>query len=69
MSQAFDPDALIDALSPALDLAIDPAWREGVATYLRVAEKMARLVEAAPVPEDDAELAAVYRPGRAGAQT
>ncbi|MDB5640782.1 MAG: hypothetical protein JWN07_99 [Hyphomicrobiales bacterium] len=62
----FDADAIIAALSPALGLVIDDAARPGVATFLRVAERMARIVEAAPVPDDDAELAPVFRPGRAG---
>jgi len=62
----FDADAVIDALSPALGLVVDPANRAGVATYLRVAVRMARVVQAAPVPEDEAELAPVFRPGRAG---
>ena len=62
----FDAQAVIDALSPALGLDISEAIRPGVADFLRVAERMARLVEAAPVPQDEAELAPVFRPGRAG---
>jgi hypothetical protein len=63
---SFDADAMIDALSPVLGLVIEPENRAGVATYLRVAARMARLVQAAPVPDDEAELAPVFRPGRAG---
>jgi hypothetical protein len=63
---AFDAELVIDALSPALGLDIDPGLKAGVAVYLRVAERMARIVEAAPVPEDEAELAPVFRPGRSG---
>jgi len=63
---AFDAEALIAALSPGLGLSIDPANIAGVANFLRVAERMARIVEAAPVAENDAELAPVFRPGRAG---
>jgi hypothetical protein len=62
----FDAEALIDALSPALGLTIEPSGRAGVAMYLRVAERMARVLEAAPAPDDEAELAPVFRPGRAG---
>jgi hypothetical protein len=62
----FDAEAVIAAMSPALGLSIDPANVAGVANFLRVAERMARIVEAAPAPEDEAELAPVFRPGRAG---
>jgi hypothetical protein len=65
-AETFDADAVIDALSPALGLVVDPASRAGVAAYLRVAERMSRVVQAAPVPGDEAELAPVFRPGRAG---
>jgi hypothetical protein len=63
---AFDAEAVIAALSPCLGLEIAPKDIAGVANFLRVAERMARIVEAAPVPEDEAELAPVFRPGRAG---
>lgn len=62
----FDAEAVIAALSPGLGLSIDPENLAGVANFLRVAERMARIVEAAPVHEDEAELAPVFRPGRAG---
>jgi len=62
--KSFSAEALIDALSPALRLRVEN--RAGVVMYLRVAERMARIVEAAPVPEDEAELAPVFRPSGAG---
>ena len=63
---AFDAEAVIAALSPGLGLNIDPENLAGVANFLRVAQRMARIVEEAPVPQDEAELAPVFRPGRAG---
>jgi hypothetical protein len=63
---AFNAEAVIAALSPGLGLAIDPENLAGVANFLRVAERMARIVEAAPMHEDEADLAPVFRPGRAG---
>ena len=62
----FDAEAMIDAMAPALGLTIDAQCRPNVTMYLRVAERMARIVEAAPVPEAEAELAPVFRPGRSG---
>jgi hypothetical protein len=62
--KSFDAEAVIVALSPALGLTVENL--AGVAIFLRVAERMARIVEAAPVPVDEAELAPVFRPGRAG---
>jgi hypothetical protein len=59
----FDPEAMIDAMSPALGLTIDAEIKPGVAMYLRVAERMARIVEAALLPDHEAEQAPVFRPG------
>jgi hypothetical protein len=63
---AFDAEAVIAALSPGLGLDIGPENIAGVANFLSVAQRMARIVEEAPVPQGDFELAPVFRPGRAG---
>lgn len=59
---AFDPDKLIDGVGPAIGLTIDPAHRDGVARFLRIAESMAQTVDAAPLPENSLDLAAVFTP-------
>lgn len=40
----FDPDALIDALAPLLDLTVDDASRPQVKTHLEIAARMAVLL-------------------------
>ena len=55
-----DADAIIDAMAPLLGLAIEPAWREAVATNLRVVANAARLVLEFPL-EDELEPAPVFR--------
>ncbi|WP_186417199.1 DUF4089 domain-containing protein [Bosea sp. CS1GBMeth4] len=62
--QAFDPAAHLDAMAPALGLAITAEQREGVIRFLAAAEAMAKIVQAAPIAEDVLELAPVFRPGR-----
>lgn len=62
MSDAFDPDAVIDAMAPLMGLAIAPDYRDGVAGNLRIAAAMAALVLADP-PGDHAEPAPVFTPG------
>ena len=32
----FDPEALIDAIAPLLDIEIEPAFRPGIAANLRI---------------------------------
>lgn len=60
----FDPDRLIDAVAPTLGLTVTEVQRPGVARFLAVAHEMARLVMAAPLPDDRLELASTFRPGR-----
>jgi Protein of unknown function (DUF4089) len=57
----LDAEAWIDATAPALGLAIDPAWRPGVAANLTRMAELADLVLAFPLA-DDADAAPVYRP-------
>jgi hypothetical protein len=49
----FDPDAVIDAMAPLLDLTIGQDFRAGVATSLRICADFAAVV--ASVPLDDHE--------------
>lgn len=58
---SLDPDAWIDATAPALGLAIDPAWRPGVAANLARMAELAELVIAFPLADDE-DAAPVYRP-------
>lgn len=57
----FDPDALIDAMAPLLDLPLEAVDRAVVATHLRIARRMAGSVAAHPLP-DAAEPLPVFRP-------
>ena len=54
-----DADAIIDAMAPLLGLTIDPAWREAVATNLKVVANAARLVLEFPL-EDELEPTPVF---------
>ncbi len=40
----FDPDAVIDAIAPLLDLTVDDASRPQVKTHLEIAARMAALL-------------------------
>ncbi|MDB5508077.1 MAG: hypothetical protein JWL93_546 [Hyphomicrobiales bacterium] len=60
----FDAERLLDAVAPALGIAIADAHRPGVAAFLKVAAAMADIVFAAPVPPAHMDLAGVFRPGR-----
>ena len=42
--QPFNPDAVIDALAPLLDLTVDEASRPHVKTHLEIAARMAALL-------------------------
>lgn len=56
----FDADALIDAAAPILQLKIAPEYRDGIKENLKVAAKMAVLVESVTL-DDEAEPAPVFR--------
>ena len=58
---AFDPEALIDAMAPLLDLDIRPAYRPGIAANLIITAGFAAVVLAAEL-EDEAEPAPVFTP-------
>jgi hypothetical protein len=57
----FDPDRIIDAMAPLLELPLQHADRGLIATHLRIARSMAAIVAAHPLP-DDAEPLPVFRP-------
>jgi hypothetical protein len=40
----FDPDAVIDAIAPLLDLAVDDASRPQIKAHLEIAARMAALL-------------------------
>ena len=61
MTTPLDPDALIDALAPLLDLPVDPAHRPGVVQNLRAAQAAAARM-AGFAQGDLAEPAPVFRP-------
>ncbi len=52
-------DDYIDALSAALSLPINPAWKPAVKMNLEVSLRMARLVDEFSLP-DEAESAPIY---------
>ena len=55
----FDPDALIDAMSPLLGLPLSDAARPGVKLNLQIAARLAPLVLDFPL-DDEAEPAPVF---------
>jgi len=57
----FDPEPYLDLMSQALDLPIDPAYRDNVQLHLEMTARMAVLVVSFPLP-DDVEPAFVFRP-------
>ena len=56
---AADLDDYIDAVSKALALPVDDAWRPAVRANLEVSLKLARLVDEFALP-DEAEPASVF---------
>jgi hypothetical protein len=56
---ATDLDDYIDAVSKALGLSIDDAWKPAVRANLEVSLKIARLVDEFPLP-DETEPASVF---------
>lgn len=57
----FDAEALIDAVAPMLQLPIMPEYRAGIRQNLKIAAKMAALLDKAKL-SDDAEPAPVFQP-------
>jgi hypothetical protein len=55
-----DFDQWIDAVAPLVKLEIAPEYRDGVKANLKVAAKMAALLERAPL-KDEIEPAPVFR--------
>ncbi|MCR9073458.1 MAG: DUF4089 domain-containing protein [Alphaproteobacteria bacterium] len=58
----FDADAYIRAAAPMLGFDLDEERIAAVKPFLLIAREMAELLEAAPVPEDTLNLAAVFDP-------
>ena len=56
---ATDLDDYIDAVSKALGLSIDDAWKPAVRANLEVSLRIARLVDEFPLP-DETEPASVF---------
>lgn len=64
----FDAERHLDAMAPALGLAITAEQRPGVLQFLKTAQAMAELVARAPIEDGSFELAPAFRPGRAGGE-
>lgn len=62
----FDPARHLEAMAPALGLAISEAQKPVVLQFLAIAHGMARIVDAAPLADDTLELAPTFRPGLPG---
>jgi Protein of unknown function (DUF4089) len=56
---ATDLDDYVDAVSKALGLSIDDAWKPAVRANLEAALRIARLVDEFPLP-DETEPASVF---------
>ena len=61
MTPAFDPEALVDAMSPVLGLTLTAESRAETIVHLRVAAEQAELLLSAPI-EDEEEPAPVFVP-------
>ncbi len=57
----FDPDALIDAMTPLLGLTLTPESRAQVVVHLRIAAEQAALLLSASI-DDNEEPAPVFVP-------
>jgi len=53
MSAPFDPEALIEAMSPLLELTLTPESRAQALVHLRIAAEQAGLILSAPIGDDD----------------
>ena len=49
----FDPEALIDAMSPLLELPLTPESRAETIVHLRIAAEQAQLLLSAPIGDDE----------------
>jgi hypothetical protein len=49
----FDPDAIIDALAPLLDLTVDDASRPQIKIHLEIAARMAALLLEHPLDDHE----------------
>ena len=63
---AFDAARHLDAMAPALGLAITDQQKPAVLQFLAIAHLMSEVVYAAPLGDASLELAAVFRPGHVG---
>jgi len=61
MTPAFDPEALVDAMSPVLGLTLTAESRAETIVHLRIAAEQAELLLSAPI-EDEEEPAPVFVP-------
>lgn len=57
----FDPEVVVSAMAPMLDLPLEDADQAAVALHLRIAKGMADMVAAVDLP-DDAEPLPVFLP-------
>jgi len=62
----FDPARHLEVMAPTLGLTISEAQKPVVLQFLAIAHSMARIVDAAPLPDDKLELAPAFRPGLPG---
>ncbi len=58
--KTFDPEALVEAMAPLLDIALTPQSRAETIVHLKIAAEQAALLLSGPIDED--EPASVYRP-------
>ncbi|HKN31295.1 MAG TPA: DUF4089 domain-containing protein [Roseiarcus sp.] len=49
----FDPEALVEAMSPLLELTLTPESRAETIVHLRIAAEQAQLLLSAPIGDDE----------------
>lgn len=67
-SPPFDAERHLDAMAPAIGLAITDEQRPIVLQFLGIAERMARIVATCPLDDSELSLAPVFRPGTHGGE-
>lgn len=62
MSEAWDPDAWIDAMAQVVGFDVTEEQRPGVRTFLEIAKGMAEQLESVDLPDDALAPAPVFTP-------
>ena len=62
-SAAFNVDDYYELMKSVMNIDIKPEWEALVKAHLVTAERMAKIVEHAPIENDSLELSNTFKPG------